>query len=142
MKEETKELFEPHMIKASLDADFNSVLKSPEMEEFKKGLAFKSAISRGKDEALMNLLLNKMIQYKNGWIQANILSTTELWNKNLALDELAATLEPDKQKLIELSDEVNKQVNKIIVMFKDVIPDDTLNDLREMEKTIIKLKKQ
>lgn len=142
MTEETKQLFEPHMIARSLNQDFNSILVSPEMDEFTKGLSFKSDISKEKDKALMNLLLNKIKQYKSGWIKANMLSTAELWNKGLLLDEQEQSVKPRHEALIECAESLNNCLNRVIVIMKENIPENALKELREMERELIKIKGQ
>jgi hypothetical protein len=130
MIEEIKEVaFTPHIISKSINKDFNSILNSPEMAEFKEGLQYKSAISRAKDERLMNLLLNRLTLYKKGWIQANALSTSELFSKSQAIDKTYL-------ELSEVSDNLNDMINQIIIMFKESIPEEKLNQLRDLERNI------
>jgi hypothetical protein len=126
------EIFEPHMIAKSLKLDFQNVINSVEMNEFEERNQYKSAKTRQGDEALVKMLVSKLDKYKNGWVSCNMMMTGELWNKSKLLDEQRKELKYDYKIFNEI-------INKLIVSIKDRIPEDKLNELRDLERKAKKL---
>lgn len=124
------DIFESHSIAEAINQDFNKIFKSHEMISFEIGLQYKSAKTKSIDTDLMNMLLNKLKLYKDGWVMCNANKTAELFNKAKVLDEC-----------FELISEFNNHVNQIIISLKNdgKINPDQLNDLRELERHLKKL---
>ena len=128
---EIKEIFSEHMINETLKKDYEKVINSEGIKQFIKRNEYKSAKTKEADEKLVNSLLFKLNQYRQGWTKANMLKTAELWNKSQMLDK-------QREALIQDAESINGKVNDMIVQIKDKVPESALKSLRELE---IKMRK-
>lgn len=123
--------FTQHKIAEKITNDYNRVIAGPEMKAFEKGLTFKSDRVKMVDIRIVKLMKDRMLMYKNGWIAANALQTNELLRKNELLDQM-------DDRNIQALTQLNKISNQLIITLQklDMIPDEVLNELREMERII------
>lgn len=112
-------------IREAIENDFNSIFYCEQMKNFEKGLEYKSQKTAAVDKALMNYLINKIDQYKNGWIMANAKEHVNLYKQHAANKEVFYTLRV-----------LNDHLNNFIKSVKGNIPDDILNDLRALERKL------
>lgn len=120
-----------HRIAQTIKQDLYRVKTSAQMDAFHRGLEYKSNKTKQVDLDLVNMLINKLEQYAEGWVQANALKTAELWNKSQMLDEQRETtynaLKPEL-------DRVNDLANEIIIKYKSKFSPEILQNLRNLEK--------
>ena len=109
VKEETKEIFEDHMIAKSIKRDLEKIKTSPEMMAFKNGLKYKGEFSKQKDLDIVNLLLFKLDQYAQGWITCNAMKTGELYRKSQLFDKQVTLTENEIDKFIEFLNRIEKK---------------------------------
>lgn len=128
---EIKGIFSEHMINETIRKDYEKIINSEDIKQFLKRNEYKSAKTKEADEKLVNRLLFKLNQYRQGWTKANMLKTAELWNKSQMLDK-------QREDLIEDARSLNASVNDVIVIFKEKLPESALKSLRELE---IKMRK-
>ena len=123
--------FTPHQIANSINADLATIIKHPYVQDFMSGLDYKSRKQREKDELLINFLMGKCKMYANGWIVSNM-------NKTASLHENAQYIQDLADSLVPVYREMNNTVNKIILMVKDRLDADDLDELRRLEGEIQK----
>lgn len=124
-------VFENHKISESINKDFDQLFKSQEMKRFEIGLQYKSQKTRQTDEALVNLLIERLKMYKNGWVMANALQTAELYKKAETIDEVFALIY-----------NFNDVLNMLLRQLKElgILKGEKLEALREIESQLKKLK--
>ncbi len=121
---------EKHKIAEAIEKDFNKILKSDELQAFEKSLEFKSPRSAQVDKDLFNMLLGRLKMYKNGWIQANSLSTVNLSAKDKNYKQLF-------KEFRELSTHLNEIIK--VAIKHGLVSEEKLTELRSIETELIKL---
>lgn len=117
-------------IKDSINKDYQNIITSGQMMNFKSRLEYKNTKTRQADEELVNLLLSRLKMYKDGWIMANAIKTENL---SASAREIEA--------IYELINHFNDTLNALIKTLRDKIPENILEDLRELEAQIQKMNK-
>ena len=120
--------FAPHRISESIRKDLEATIKHPTMKAFRDRLAYKSPKTAQQDEDAMIFLIQKLELYAKGWNSANMKSVGELLT---ALEYI----EQEKKTLNEICDMQNDLINRMIKLFAPQMDADTLNELRDLEKT-------
>lgn len=123
--------FTPHQIASSIKSDLESVMKHPYVTDFMNGLEYKSKKQSDKDRLLISYLFSKCKMYADGWVKANALQTANLAQNAEFIQEL-------QDQIVPVYREMNNVVNRVIVMIKDKIPKEDLDELRKMEIEIQK----
>lgn len=129
------DIFKEHRISSTVQEDLDKTLRSDQVNDFMLGLEYKSAKTKEKDLAVIELLVSKLKIYAKGWIGANANSTGELYNKALAFEE-------QQREFYGFLLETNEALTGVIVALKqkDTLTDIQLDALRGLERIIKKLK--
>lgn len=113
----------------AINKDYNNIITSGQMMNFKSRLDYKSAKTREADEQFVNMLLTRLKMYKDGWIKANAMNTVNLSGSAREVENI-----------YELITMFNNTLNSLIKTIRHHIPEDILSDLRELEAQIKKMK--
>ena len=119
-----------YKISEAINKDYQKVINSAQMSEFKKNLKYKSEVSRKTDEQLVSMILTRLEMYKNGWVMANSAKTVNLAS---AADEI--------EEAWKLIDHFNNTLNNLIKLLRPNIPEDILNELRSLERELQEIRK-
>jgi len=117
-------------ISEAINKDYQKVITSAQMSEFKKNLKYKSEVSRKTDEQLVSMILTRLEMYKNGWVMANSAKTVNLAS---AADEI--------QEAWKLIDHFNNTLNNLIKLLRPNIPENILKELRGLERELQEIRK-